>query len=141
MDKTNIIKVLENMQQEINNIVLLLNNADNSSLKDLLIENISKELEIKNRLLLQVVPQEQEQNKKCPCCKVTKHKADFINKNCTRINKTCNSCIEQINECIKTKKKFKQESNIILPEEKQKDTNIEKETTTTNKKKHKHKKH
>ena len=110
MDKAKIINVLDNMQQEISTIILLLNNADISNLHAVIIESNCKQLEIKNKFLMQVAPQEQETNKKCPCCKVNKHKADFINKNCTKINKTCNSCVVQINECIKTKKENKQEN-------------------------------
>ena len=142
MDKAKIINVLDNMQQEISTIILLLNNADISNLHAVIIESNCKQLEIKNKFLMQVAPQEQETNKKCPCCKVNKHKADFINKNCTKINKTCNSCVVQINECIKTKKENKQENNIIN-EEKQHINIVSKPIAknNNNKRKHKHKKH
>ena len=166
MDKAKIINVLDNMQQEISTIILLLNNGDINNLQSVIIESNCKQMEIKNKLLMQVAPQEQETNKKCPCCKVNKHKADFINKNCTKINKTCNSCVVQINECIKTKKENKQENkqennavnidnnqiesstknkqeNNIINEEKQHINIVSKPIAknNNNKRKHKHKKH
>ena len=86
-------KRLQNIQQEINSLVSFVNEFETSKIEDDLITNNCKDLDIKQKLLLQVAPDEIETNKKCPCCKVVKHKADYINKNCTKINKTCNYCV------------------------------------------------